>query len=256
MEHPGGKGARNTDEPQWAADMYRVFVDNLKVKIVAFAEVEQALAAAESDCEAAASAPAMAEPGRANLACAVHYAMEKRLALNDAMRNILFEIEMMTVHHLVKHEEELVILNHAQKDLVRSLHAAQAAFFWMQAQGTSRRVLTMSASASSRAPGQTQSALRTGQGVRGVRAWPGRSHPRQRRGSPRRGPVRPRSQVRAMGPRLRRGYLRSGHQVSPRSQTKNKKKDSQEKVRVMEATRSHGRARLRSIGRNFVSCWS
>jgi len=166
--------------------------------------------------------PAMAETGRANLACAVHDAMEKRLALNDAMRNILFEIEMMTVHHLVKHEEELVILNHAQKELVRSLHAAQAAFFWMQAQGTSRRVLTMSASASSRAPGQTQSALRTGQGVRGVRAWPGRSHPRQRRGSPRRGPVCPRSQVRAMGFRLRRGILRSGHQVSPRSQTQNK----------------------------------
>jgi len=51
----------------------------------------------------------------------------------------------MTVHHVVMLEpEEPVILNHAQKERVRILHAAQAEFFGE------------AASASSRAPEQTQ----------------------------------------------------------------------------------------------------
>jgi len=38
MAHARGKWARNTNEPRWAKDMYRTFVYNFKVAIVAVAE--------------------------------------------------------------------------------------------------------------------------------------------------------------------------------------------------------------------------
>jgi len=79
----------------------------------------------------------MAEPDRANLACAVYYAKGELAALNHAKENLLLEIEWMTVHHMVMLEhEEPVILNHAQQGLVRILHAAQAELFF----GASARV--------------------------------------------------------------------------------------------------------------------
>jgi len=132
--------------------MYQALVRNFKGLLDAFAKAESALAAAEQ--AAAKSDPAMDKTDRANHAVAVYSAWKKRGALNTAMQNILSAIQFMTVYHVVMLEhDEPVRLNHAQKELVRILHAAQAKFLL----GASARdqPARIDHGSSSRAPPQT-----------------------------------------------------------------------------------------------------
>ena len=133
MVHPRGEGARNPYH-QWAEEVYGTFVGNLERRLAAFAKVERDFEEAESDFKAANAAPVTDEAEREEYTfCVFHLcsAVEQRMEHDHAVKNLLFAIQDMTVHHRVMVEDVgPVVLSLDQQKLVRGLHAAQAEFFW------------------------------------------------------------------------------------------------------------------------------